>query len=343
MKSIIEYKDEYKAIWSEFIKCSPEATIAHDIGWKDAIAAGLGHRPRYLMAMEGTTVTGALPLFLVKTWWQTRYFISLPWIDYGGICANDPESVRLLLEASRRMAQDDEAEFIEFRSVKSHDPDLLHRQDKFTFLLELDRNPDEVWKGFDAKLKNQIRKSQKSELTVEFGGLEKLTEFYRVFARKMRDLGTPVWGRSLFSHILTIFKGAAEIVLVKRDRATIAAGLVLFFKDRLYVPSAASYGWALKYCPNHALYWGVITKGCERGLKYFDFGRSTVDSNTFNFKKQWVPSPTTLIWQYHLCRAKEMPAINPDNPRYRHLINAWRRLPLPVANFLGPKIIRNFP
>jgi lipid II:glycine glycyltransferase (peptidoglycan interpeptide bridge formation enzyme) len=135
----------------------------------------------------------------------------------------------------------------------------------------------------------------------------------------------------------------ANIILVKKDNRAIAGGLLLAFKDRLYVPSASSYRDSLKLCPNHALYWEVIQKGCRDGFRFFDFGRSTWNSDTFNFKKQWTPHPTQLVWQYILNRTEVLPSINPDNPKYRLFINLWRKLPVPVATFLGPRVIRNFP
>ena len=159
----------------------------------------------------------------------------------------------------------------------------------------------------------------------------------------MHDLGTPVWGFKFFKTILETFPDTAQLILVRKNKKAIAGGLVLSFKDTLYVPSASAYRSSLKYCPNHALYWEVIKKGCEQGYNIFDFGRSTLNSPTFGFKKQWVSTPAPLVWQYYLNKAKEMPAINPDNPKYRIFINLWRKLPLPIANFLGPKVIKNFP
>lgn len=343
MLKIVEYKDEYKTAWSEYVENSTGANIAHPIGWMSVIKDGLGHRPRYILAVEDNSVKGILPLAVVKTWWQSRYIISLPWIDYGGICADSPQIERLLKEEACRITENEKAQFMELRSVKAGDLDLDLRQDKYTFLLQLDNDSELIWKGFNAKLRNQIRKSRKSGLTTEFGGVERLPDFYKVFSWKMRDLGTPVWGYKFFESILNIFPETARLILVKKDERVIAGGLVLSFKDRMYVPSAASYRDVLKFCPNNALYWEVIKKGCEEGYKYFDFGRSTLDSNTYQFKKQWVPDPTPLTWQYYLNKADEVPLINPNNPKYRLFINLWRKLPMPVANFLGPKVIKNFP
>jgi FemAB-related protein (PEP-CTERM system-associated) len=295
------------------------------------------------MALEDDTVRGILPFFLVRTVWGSRYLISLPWIDYGGVCAADPRAETALLEEARRIAEIEKVQFAEFRSVEAVFNNLPALDDKVTFLLELDKDPEVIFKNFNSKLRNQIRKAQKSNLTTEFGGLELLPDFYKIFSWKMHSLGTPVWGFAHFENILKAFPHTAEIIMVRKNEKYIAGGLVLEFKDRLYVPSAAAYRSALKYCPNHALYWAVIKKGCVEGRNLFDFGRSRIDSNTYKFKEQWVPTPTQLKWQYHLARAKEIPAINPASPKYRLFINIWKKLPYWAANYLGPRVIKNFP
>jgi FemAB-related protein (PEP-CTERM system-associated) len=343
MIKVIEYTEGLKDGWSEYVAGSKTSTIAHEIGWKEVMEEGLGHRTKYLLALEGQKVLGVLPLTIIRTIWRSSYVISLPWIDYGGICSDDFEAQRMLTDEACRITDGERAQFMELRSIEKGDNDLRICEDKATFLLKLDSNPEVIWKGFNAKLRNQIRKSEKSGLTAEYCGIESLPDFYRIFAWKMHDLGTPVWGFNFFKSILEVFPKSAQIILVKKDKQPVAGGLLLSFKNRLYIPSAAAYRSALKYCPNHALYWETIKKGCREGFEYFDFGRSALDSNTFKFKRQWVPVPTQLVWQYYLSRIKEIPSINPSNPRYNFFINAWKKMPLKLANYLGPKVIRNFP
>lgn len=343
MLTVRSYDDSHARAWHDYVARSAKATIAHQLGWRDVIAAGLGHKPQYLVALRDQTMCGILPMFLVTTWWRTRYLVSLPWIDYGGILADDPAAEEALLAEAKRLAERHGAEFVEFRTVDEQPLGMPIRTDKVTFLLPLASEPETLWARFDAKLRNQIRKSEKCGLSVEFGGGERLDAFYRVFAHNMRDLGTPVWGKPFFRAILRTFPESAQLVLVSKDAEVIAGGLALTFKDRVYVPSASSYRRALTYCPNHALYWAVIRQGCERGLGYLDFGRSTWDGPTFNFKKQWGAPPTQLHWQYALHRGKELPAINPGNPKYQMFIKVWQNLPLGVANLIGPRLIRNFP
>jgi FemAB-related protein (PEP-CTERM system-associated) len=343
MVTVSEYTDSFADRWTAYVRASEYTAIAHEIGWREVMARGLGHTPRYFVAHDRDKVTGILPLFLVTTWWRAKYLVSLPWIDYGGIIADDESTEKLLLEQARKTAEIQGAQFVEFRSICRQNLGLPLREDKVTFLLPLESDPDVLWKGFDAKLRNQIRKSQKSGLTTEFGGIDRLDEFYGVFAHNMRDLGTPVWGKRFFSEILGVLSDTARLILVRKDGVAIAGGLVLAFKDRLYVPSASSYRHALEFCPNHALYWAVIVDGCTNGFRFLDFGRSSKGGNTFNFKKQWGAPPTQLTWQYLLHRTSEIPAINPGNPKYELFIKMWRKLPLPVANFIGPRLIRNFP
>lgn len=344
MKQIVEYSDAYAGAWSDYVKRIPDTNIAHQIGWKDVISKGLGHKPKYFIALDNYQIVGILPMVKLRTWWNSKYLISLPWIDYGGISAIDSEIESMLLNRAIQMADIEKVAFLELRSINaSGAQNLALRMDKVTFLLKLDNDPEKIWGGFDAKLRNQIRKANKSGLTTEFGGREFLDSFYGVFSHNMRDLGTPVWGKNFFAAILSTFPNSTRIILVRKDQEVLGAGLVLSFKDHLYVPSASSYRSAIKDCPNHALYWAVIKRACEEGYSCFDFGRSTWDSNTFRFKKQWVSNPTQLTWQYYLGKSKEPPALNPSNPKYRIFIKMWKKMPLPLANFLGPRIIRNFP
>lgn len=343
MIQVIEYSDDYESAWDDYVAKSPCATIAHRIGFRKVIAKSLGHRPHYLLAMRGDSVTGILPLFIVKTWWNKKYAVSVPWLDYGGVCADDSETSESLLDAAKSITRKARAEFLELRSVNSDNLGLDLRLDKLSFILDLPDDPDVLWKSFNAKLRNQIRKSIKSELKTYIGGVEFLDSFYRVFARNMRDLGTPVWGKDLFTNVLETFPGEAEIIIVEHANEIIAGGLILSGKGTQYVPSASSLRSHIKLCPNHALYWTILKRACETGCKHFDFGRSSRDSGTYKFKKQWGAEPEQLEWQYMLNRISEVPQISPNNPKYRTFIGLWKKLPLGLANCLGPKLIRNFP
>ena len=342
MIEILSWRDDLRPAWEEYVHSRPDATIAHEPAWRDIIARTLGHRPHYLAARSNDRLVGVLPLFLTRTWWGKRLLVSIPWLDYGGVIADDSHIAGRLLTAAQELGKKLGVAYTEMRSVTPVSTDLPNRTDKVTFVMDLEAGTEALWKAFDAKLRNQVRKAEKSALETELGGVEYVNDFYRVFSVNMRDLGTPVWPRDLFVAVLEAFP-KARIALVRREGQVVAGGLVLAFRDRLYVPAASAYRWARRWCPNHSLYWRLIRYGCENGFRFFDFGRSTWHSPTFKFKEQWVPQPTQLVWQYQLHRVDAVPQPAADNPRFRLLVRLWQQLPLPVANFLGPRVIRNFP
>lgn len=340
--TVHRFSDRWRSGWEAFIEAFPGATLAHTDPWLPVICRTFRHQDRSLIAERDGEICGILPMMLLKHWFFGTFHVSLPWLDYGGVMAGDYETALVLLDTAVEQARQDRAGFIELRSVDPIVPDLPVRKDKVTLCLSL-KDADAVWNGLDAKVRNQVRKAQKSGLRCEFGREELLPEFYKIFAENMRDLGTPVWSISLFHNILKAFPKTSEITLVRLGDKVIGGGLVLSFKDTVHMPSASSLRSHFHLCPNNLLYWEVIKRACESGYCTFDFGRSTVESGTYQFKKQWGAAVKPLHWQYVLLNENKMPQLNPSNPRFKVFIEIWKRLPLGIANRLGPRIVRNLP
>jgi len=340
---IIKYTDRFESQWKAYLDEKEFSTFAHQIEWKAVLEKSFKQKPVYLLAKDGDRVVGILPLFYYSSFLFGKFLISLPWLDYGGVCSDSDEVQEKLIDKAIEFAKEKGCKFLELRSVKAEDKRLTTKTSKVTFVLELDPDPEKVWKRIDSKARNQVRKAQKSRLEVTFGKEENLDQFYSVFSVNMRDLGTPVWTKELFQNILTYFPDKSEIALVRLKDKIIGGALILYFKDMLTVPSASSLGAYLSLCPNNLLYWEIIQRGCLKGLKKFDLGRSTRNSGTFNFKSQWVKEPTQLFWQYYLNEIKDLPELNPESSKFSLGIKLWKKLPLSWANFLGPKIVRNLP
>jgi FemAB-related protein (PEP-CTERM system-associated) len=202
----------------------------------------------------------------------------------------------------------------------------------------------ELWDDLDPKVRNQVRKADKAGLTVHWGGPDLLDPFYEVFSHNMRDLGTPVFGLSLFRAILKRFGDRAEICVVRlADAGTpIAAALLLHGRGVTEVPSASSLRAYNATCANMLMYWKLLERAVERGQGIFDFGRSSPEASTFRFKKQWGAEPHPACWQYYL-RSGDLSAMRPENPRYQRKIEAWKRLPLWLTRLIGPLIVRGIP
>ena len=343
MNSVIRLANEDDSQrWDAYANAHPAGTIAHLWRWREILGVSFKLTPIYFVAEEGGNVKGVLPAAFMKSALFGRFLISMPWLDYGGPLADSGEIAAQLVATAESKAQELGCKFVELRAVSHRLPDQVEKTDKRQFHLDLTPGEDAVWKSFDAKARNQVRKAEKSGLTCVFGGRELLDDFYAVFAYNMRDLGTPVWPRSLFEKVFEQFGADAEIVAVKLADKTVGAGLILYHGSYAGVPSASSYRQYREMCPNNLLYWETIKHVGARGAKVFDFGRSSDGAGTYNFKKQMV-APTEQIWQYRLLTIDALPEMNPNNPKYKLAISLWRKLPLWFANWLGPKIVTKLP
>lgn len=200
-----------------------------------------------------------------------------------------------------------------------------------------------LWKGFTAKLRSQIRRAEKEAMTFNIGGEELLKDFYTVFSRNMRDLGTPIYSRAFFSEILKTFATQARIAAVYLAGEPLAAGFLYGFRGVLEIPWASSDRRHNHLAPNMLLYSAVLQYACQEGYRVFDFGRSTPDSGTYRFKEQWGARPVQLYWHYWLRNGGPLPDLSPSNAKFRWATFLWQQLPLGVSRRLGPNIVKFIP
>jgi len=216
------------------------------------------------------------------------------------------------------------------------------RQHKVTMLLRLQDTAEAQWAALDNKVRNMIRKAEKSDLSSESGGSELLDAFYAVFTENMRDLGTPVYPRGFFSSVMQRFPGRTRIHVVRLGGEVVASSLTFAWRDSVEVPWASSLRRHRDKSPNNLLYWAMLQQAIADRRDVFDFGRSTPNEGTYHFKTQWGAQPGAMHWEYWLASGV-VPNQSPDNPKFQAAIATWRRLPLWVSNRLGPHIVRNLP
>ena len=210
-------------------------------------------------------------------------------------------------------------------------------------ILTLPDTHEVLWQGFTSKLRSQIKRPRQEKPRVYCGGIEYLEDFYSVFARNMRDLGTPVYGKRFFLNILDSFPQESRIIVIRLDNRPVAAGFLMDHGDTLEIPWASTVREVNRLSMNMLLYWEVLKLAIAGKHRYFDFGRSSMDSGTFHFKQQWGAQPKRLHWHYWLRDTDGLPMLNPANPRYALMINLWKRLPLQLSKWLGPAIVKNLP
>jgi len=332
--------DVDRAAWDEFVGRHPGATGYHAWSWRRVFDRAFGHESIYLLARCNGRIAGVLPLVYINSLMFGRSLTSLPFLNYGGVVADSDGIAQDLVDAAARIARERRCRHVELRHIARRFSRLPVRQHKVTMRLRLGRG---MWERLDRKVRNQIRKAQKSGLTVEHGGAELARDFYTVFARNMRDLGTPVYSRRLFDEVLDAFPDRAHLHIVRLRDRPIAAGLTYQTGKMVEVPWASSIHEYNGLCPNHLLYWSLIEAAVERGCDVFDFGRSTPLEGTYRFKEQWGAEPVPLHWEYHLSEGTTLPNVSPANARFHLAIELWKRLPLALATRFGPGVVRGIP
>jgi FemAB-related protein (PEP-CTERM system-associated) len=221
--------------------------------------------------------------------------------------------------------------------------ELTRRDRKVTVLLPLPATADELFKKqFSAKLRSQIRKPQKEGLRFVTGGTELVAAFYDVFARHMRDLGTPVLPRALFESLPRLFAERVVFAVVFDGDVAAAVGCGFVYGEELEITWASALRSHARKSPNMLLYWGLMEHAISRGLRTFNFGRCTVDSGTHKFKLQWGSETVPLPWLQWSSRAHDATP-NPDAGGYQLAARVWQRLPLGLTNRVGPILARRIP
>ena len=287
---------------------------------------------------------GTLPLALVHSPFFGRFLVSLPYINTSGVAAPSDEIAKQLIDRAVELADEHDVRYLELRSEREIEhPKLTQKNDtKVLMRMPLPATSEAMLAGFKSKLRSQIKSGEKHGFDVQFGGSELLAPFYDVFSRNMRDLGTPVYSRRLFASILSHFGDNAELCLLRMKQQPVAAALLLHGSETSEVPSASSLRAFNSTNANMVMYWQLLKRAVERGQKTFDFGRSTIDSNTFRFKKQWGAQPHPSVWQYYVRRGS-IGQLRPDNAKFSLAIRAWQRLPLWLTRLIGPSIVRGIP
>jgi FemAB-related protein (PEP-CTERM system-associated) len=323
----------------EFLDRNPNADYAHAPAWLPIIRETYGkeaHAYLWQDAADGP-VRGVASVACLESP-LGRKLVCLPYLDYGGPLAETAEIATALIRALTEEATARKAR-LEIRS-RSALPGLPEpRNEKVGMILPLkDRDHEAYWKSLDAKVRNQVRKAEKSNVKVVWGREDRLDDFYRVFCVNMRDLGSPTHAKSLFSNVLKRFPGAG-IGAAYREGRCIGGLFRIHWKDSLVIPWASTLREERTHSPNNALYWESIRHAFEQGCALIDFGRSSKDEGTYKFKKQWLAEERPLCWSPFDGEGKPLEAVTHiSSGKLQWVREVWARMPLPLANALGPRL-----
>jgi len=330
------------AEWDTFVRFAETGTSCHLWGWKSTIERVLGHECIYLAARASDgRVDGVLPLVRVSSRLFGSYLVSMPFLNYGGALGSD-RAVQALVARALELTRSGDIELLEMRSRNALPVELPVSHRKITVVRDLTPgNPAKVWDSLRAKVRSQVRRPQKEGIVVRFGP-DQVDPFFAVFSRHMRDLGTPTQSRHLFEALVEEFPSQVWFGCAYDGAYPVAAGCGFRWNGEFEMTWAASLARYNAVAPNMLLYWAFMERAAEQGLTTFNFGRCTPGSGTHRFKQQWGGRDVPLWWYQHAA-GQRAATPSPDDRAFSWGPRVWKRLPLPIANMLGPRVVRLIP
>ncbi|HTD05571.1 FemAB family XrtA/PEP-CTERM system-associated protein [Undibacterium sp.] len=328
------------ARWDQFVLECPEASFFHRAGWQSVIERAFGHKTWFFFAEAEGKIVGVLPLAEIKSALFGHSLSSLPFCVYGGV-ATESDAARVALTlAAQALASKLKVGHLEYRNVKASAQEGWHTKELYvTFRKEIDPDEEKNMLAIPRKQRAMVRKGIKFELKSELD--EGIERFFHAYSSSVHRLGTPVFSKKFFRLLKETFGKDCEVMTIVKDERIIASVMSFYFRDEVLPYYGGGTAEARDLAGNDFMYWELMRRACARGYKVFDFGRSKLGTGAFDFKKNWGFEPQPLHYTYQLHQSTAVPDNNPLNPKYQLFIKMWQRLPLPVANLIGPHIVKN--
>jgi len=328
-----------RARWDAFVAACPEATFFHRAGWAEVLRQAFGHDAHFLYAEAGGAIRGILPLGHIRSWLFGNALISTPFCVLGG-AVGDQDACVALEKAALDLAQSLRVDHLELRHAQPRHPDWPAKRELYVhFRKNLDPNPEVNLKAIPRKQRAMVRKGIDAGLQGEID--TNIDRLYWAYSESVRNLGTPVFSRHYFATLMTVFGPDCEVLTVTHEGQTVASVMSFYFRDEVLPYYGGGGALARDLKGNDFMYWDLMRRACERGVRVFDYGRSKIGTGSYSFKKNWGFAPEPLHYEFQLVKATQLPDVNPLNPKYRLFIDVWKRLPLPVSRWLGPFLARS--
>ena len=320
--------------WDNFVQASVDATFFHQAGWKEVIERAFGHKTFFLYVENEGNITGILPLVHINSLFFGNTLVSITPCVYGGIVAIDEQSYLELDKEACRLAEELGVDCLEMRNRVQKNPERPYKKLYVSFRKELDADVEKNFLAIPRKQRAMVRKGIEAGLTSVIDS--NIDRIYRAYSESVRNLGTPVFSKKYFQTLKDVFASQCEVLTVEHNGQLIASVMSFYFKDEILPYYGGGTDLARELKGNDFMYWEVMRRAVEKGVKVFDYGRSKIGTGSYNFKKNWGFIPEPLFYEFYLVKSASMPDINPLNPKYRFFIAAWKRLPLSVSQWVGP-------
>lgn len=326
--------------WNAFVANCPEATFFHRPEWQTILRDVFRHDTYFLYVEQDGEISGILPLAHVKSILFGNALVSLPFTVYAGIAATSTEAVSALEEAAQDLARELGVEHLEFRNLAPRHAEWPTQDLYVTFRKQIFPDADANMKAIPRKQRAMVRKGINNGLISQVDPSS--DRFFSLFASNVHRHGTPALPKKYFDTLLRLFGNDCEILTVcSAEGKPLSSVLSFYFRDEVLPYYAGDDEDARHLAANDFKYWELMRRSSERGVKIFDYGRSKVGTGPYAFKKNWGFEPQSLFYEYCLYKRESIPQNNPSNAKYKMFIEAWRRMPISLANAIGPHIVRN--
>lgn len=325
--------------WDTFVERCEEATFFHRAGWAEVIRRSFGHRTYLLYAERDGEIEGVLPLGHINSLLFGNALTSVPFAVYGGAAALNDEARDALEQRAIELAEELQVDHLELRHRQPRHTDWPTKELYVTFRKPIDPDPEVNLKAIPRKQRAVVRKGISAGLTAaEDSDVDRL---FLAYSESVRNLGTPVFPKRFFATLREVFGEQCRVLTITHEGQLLASVMSFYFRDEVLPYYGGGTSAARNLYGNDFMYWELMRRSAEEGIRIFDYGRSKEGTGSYRFKTHWGFEPEPLYYEHKLIRATEMPDINPLNPKYRIFIALWKRLPLPMSRMLGPLLARD--
>jgi FemAB-related protein (PEP-CTERM system-associated) len=326
--------------WDGFVLSCPTATFFHRAGWQQIMATVFRHDTYFLYSETDGQIDGVLPLAHVKSMLFGNSLVSLPFAVYAGVAATDEAAATALEDEAQRIAQRLGVDHLELRHVDARHDNWPTQDLYVTFRKAILPDEEANLLAIPRKQRAMVRKGIKNGLRSDIdSGIDR---FFALYADNVHRHGTPALPKRYFQSLRDQFGADCDVLTVSApDGRALSSVLSFYFRDEVLPYYAGDDESARDLAANDFKYWELMRLSCARGLKVFDYGRSKQGTGSFSFKKNWGFEPAPLHYEYRLYKRDAVPQNNPANAKFKLMIETWRRMPIGLANWLGPFVVRH--
>ena len=330
------------ARWDAFVHACPDATFFHRAGWQRVIEQSFGQKTWFYYVEQDGQIQGVLPLCEINSRLFGHALGAMQFCVYGGVAALSDAARAMLDDAADKLARELKVGHLEYRNlVAAHpgNPDWQTKDLYVTFRKAISADDDENMNAIPRKQRAMVRKGIKAGLVGEVD--DNIDRLFTAYANSVHRLGTPVFPKKYFALLKEEFGDDCEVRTIVLNGEIVASVLSFYWRDEVVPYYGGGMPIARDVAGNDFMYWNLMQFAAARGCRMFDFGRSKLGTGAYDFKKNWGFTATPLPYEYRLYESNELPDNNPLNPKYQLFIKMWKKMPLALANIIGPHIVRN--